>query len=154
MIKKKIIIATSSGIDSTFCLTLLKKKKFQITAIYMKNWNSLNINCKQKEEINLMKKICKKRKTKLLIFNFTIEYWANVFKKIIKKFQQGQTPNPDVLCNKEIKFKILIQNTTIKHKKTLVATGHYAKITKINNQYILNIPKDKKKDQTYFLYAI
>lgn len=120
----------------------------------MQNWDKKNSICKKKNDIKLIKSICKQYKIKLLFTNFTIEYLTYVFEKMLNKFKNGETPNPDILCNKEIKFKVLIYHLIIIYKNFYLATGHYAKIITINKTQILAIPKDKKKDQTYFLYAI
>lgn len=153
MKKKKISIALSSGIDSTASNIILKKSGFFIEAFFMKNWeHEKKINCFKKELI-YSKKICKQIKINININNFSSDYWENVFIPFIKNIKNGETPNPDITCNKKIKFKILLKETVIKKNFNFLATGHYGKIKKIK-KYCLFTAFDKKKDQTYFLYTL
>lgn len=153
---KKIIVAMSGGIDSTIACWLLKKEKYYIEAIYMKNWeeDDSNIYCNSYIDLKDVKNICDTLKIKLNIVNFSYEYWQKVFKFFINDYKKGLTPNPDILCNKEIKFKILL-NYVIKNLKfDLMATGHYARKFLYKNRYCLLKSIDNLKDQTYFLYNL
>lgn len=153
MKKEKISIGLSSGIDSTTSIIILKKSGFFTEAFLMKNWEyEKKINCNKKELI-YAKKICKQIKIKITISNFSKEYWENVFIPFIKNIKKGETPNPDITCNKKIKFKTLLNETILKKNFNFLATGHYGKIKKIK-KYNLFTSYDKKKDQTYFLYTL
>lgn len=150
MYKKKITIGISGGVDSTACCFLLHKK-YNITAVFMQNWEkNKNEFCNTKKNLETTKHICKYLKIKLKIANFSLDYYKNVFTKVVNDYKQNKTPNPDTLCNKKIKFNIFLKYALTFNTK-YIATGHYSKIRKINNNILLSIPKDKKKDQTYFL---
>lgn len=155
--KKLITIALSGGIDSTVCaLILKKKKKYNLVLVFMKNWETLGKKtiCTSRVNFLIVKKISKQLKIKQKKINFSIEYWNNVFINFIHQIEQGLTPNPDILCNKEIKFKTFLLYTLKSLKTNFVATGHYAKIKSINNKKVLYMAHDKKKDQTYFLHVL
>ena len=149
--KKKIIIAISGGVDSSISALLLKQQGYEVEAIFMKNW--IDAECSSENDINDIKLVCEKIKIKLHIVEFSNEYWNKVFSKSIYLFNKGDTPNPDILCNKEIKFKILFEY--ICHIGIYkIATGHYIQKVKINKVYFLLNSFDKKKDQSYFLCMI
>lgn len=155
MFKKNVVVGISGGIDSTISIVLLKKK-YNVTAIFMRNWennNSIIKNCKINKDIAIAKTICKKLNVTFKIVNFCLEYWENVFLNTIKEYKKNNTPNPDILCNKKIKFNIFLRYI-LSTKTHYIVTGHYSKIKKINNVYLLQTAKDKKKDQTYFLYIL
>lgn len=149
---KIIIIAMSGGIDSSVSAWILKKIKYKIIAAFMINWKDNKNNCYRKDLI-YVKKICNFLNIELKILNYSYLYKKKIFKKFIKNYKKGVTPNPDIDCNKKIKFKALL-NYTIKIGAYKLATGHYARIKKNNNDYKLINSKDKKKDQTYFLYKL
>lgn len=156
MKKKQVIFSTSGGIDSSFCLTLFNHTNYKLTAFYMKNWIIKKKNKKNEEKntIRILKNICKKYNISLKLINFVIQYWSKVFDKTLQILNNAETPNPDIICNKEIKFKIFLQYIKKIFKKIIIITGHYSKIITINNKQILCTAEDKKKDQTYFLYTL
>ncbi len=150
----KIIVGMSGGVDSSVTAALMKDQGYNVSGLFMKNWEEDDaIECNSKKDYQDAKYVCKKLGIKLFSINFSDIYWDLVFKKFIDKLKSGLTPNPDILCNKEIKF-----NYFLKYALSLgcdkIATGHYAKIKKIRDIFTLNIPKDKTKDQTYFLYIL
>lgn len=151
----KVVVAMSGGVDSAVAAYLLKKEGYEVIALFMKNWDS-NINndkegitddiCPQEQDFMDAKKVCDKLSIPLYRVDFIKEYWDNVFKYFLDELKKGRTPNPDVLCNKYIKF-----DSFIKEAKKLgaekIATGHYARIEK--NKLLRGL--DTNKDQTYFL---
>ena len=153
--KDKILIGLSGGVDSSVSLKILKDKGFKVEALYMKNWDEDDSEqgCNAKEDLEYASDVCNKLNVKLNTANFSDEYWNKIFTHFLDSYKSGYTPNPDILCNKYIKFKVFID-----HAKKLgfdkIATGHYAKIVKKNNYLYLKVPLDLAKDQTYFLHSL
>tara|TARA_B100001113_G_scaffold114923_1_gene93646 strand:+ start:1640 stop:2728 length:1089 start_codon:yes stop_codon:yes gene_type:complete len=152
-LNKKVAVGMSGGIDSSVAAYLLLEAGYDVEGIFMKNWEEDDTDeCNSKKDYQDAQNVCNHLKIKLHLVNFSDEYWTNVFESFISDLKRGYTPNPDVFCNKEIKFK-QFYNYALSLGFDLIATGHYAKrISKENMQ--LHIPKDKKKDQTYFLYMM
>ncbi|AXN02214.1 tRNA-specific 2-thiouridylase MnmA [Candidatus Purcelliella pentastirinorum] len=153
---KKVIIAMSGGVDSSVSAWILKNKGYHVEGLFMKNWEEDdNKNyCNSKKDLQDTETICEQLKIKLHKMNFSIEYWNNVFKNCISEYKLGKTPNPDIICNKEIKFKLFLKFALNKMNADYIATGHYARTKIINKKYSLLKGIDKKKDQSYFLYTI
>jgi tRNA-specific 2-thiouridylase len=151
--KQRIAIGMSGGVDSSVAAYLLTRDKYDVEGIFMKNWEEDDQDeCNSKEDYEDAKRVCKLLNIKLNLINFSDRYWTNVFEIFINDLKKGFTPNPDVFCNKEIKFNQFYKYA-LSQGFDLIATGHYAK--KINNNEAqLHSPKDKVKDQTYFLYTI
>ena len=153
--KNKILIGLSGGVDSSVSLKLLKDQGYFVEALFMKNWDEddKSSGCNAAEDLEYAMDVCDKLNVKLNTANFSDEYWNKIFLNFIENYKSGFTPNPDILCNKYIKFKVFVD-----HAKDLgfdkIATGHYAKIIKKNNNYFLDEPKDASKDQTYFLHSL
>ncbi len=155
--KKKVIIAISGGVDSSVSAFLLKKSGYYVECIFMKNWEEDDNEyfCNSKNDLEDAQKVCDILKIKLSVLNLSHEYWNNVFIPSIEGYKANNTPNPDILCNKYIKFGSFLEYCTKNLDFDYIATGHYAKIFKSkNNNYFLKKPLDKKKDQTYFLYTL
>lgn len=153
MKKQKIIVAISGGIDSTTTTLITKKCGFFVENLIMKNWEYKKHTQCNKKDINFIKKISKQIKINIYIKDYSKEYWEKIFIPFIKKIKKGEIPNPDIECNKKIKFKSLIYDSIKKCNFDYLATGHYAKITK-RNKFNLDLAFDKKKDQSYFLYTL
>ncbi|ASS47165.1 tRNA-specific 2-thiouridylase MnmA [Candidatus Nasuia deltocephalinicola] len=151
MKNKLIVIAMSGGIDSSISAWILKKMNYDLIGVHMINWTKNN-NC-YKTHLSDVINIANKININLKIINYEYIYNNIIFNKFIKKYKKGITPNSDIECNKKIKFNILLKYA-IKIGGYKLATGHYAKIKKIKNKYKLLKAKDKKKDQTYFLYKL
>lgn len=148
---KKVVCGMSGGVDSSVAVYLLKKQGFAVVGVFIKFFDlpSLKQSEKQAKEIAGIFEI------PFFVFDFRKQFKKKIIDNFIKELKKGKTPNPCVLCNKEMKFKLLFQE--LKNKKIdfdFVATGHYAKIKKIKNECKLFQAKDKLKDQTYFLWTI
>ncbi|WP_343155283.1 tRNA 2-thiouridine(34) synthase MnmA [Buchnera aphidicola (Kurisakia onigurumii)] len=156
MVNKKIIVAMSGGVDSSVSALILKKKKYQVEGLFMKNWEEDDTTsfCHSKKDLKDVTSVCNSINIPLHIVNFSIEYWDLVFKKFLKDLKQGKTPNPDILCNKEIKFKLFLKFAIENLNADFIATGHYVQKKKYKNNFFLCRSKDTKKDQSYFLYTL
>lgn len=150
--KKKIIISISGGIDSSLTTILLKKIGLYVECISIKNWTEKKY-CLYKKDLIHKKIICKKYKIKLNKINLTKEYWSKVFITFLKNLKKGININPDILCNRDIKFNIVIKYIKYFLNFNEIATGHFAKNIKRKKNNI-EISLDKEKDQTYFLSEI
>jgi tRNA-uridine 2-sulfurtransferase len=153
--QKHIAIGLSGGVDSSVAAYLLKEQSHRVTAIFMQNWESEqdDPNCTAEQDLSDARAVCDKLDIPLHTVNFSKEYWDNVFSHCLDEFRAGRTPNPDVLCNREIKFKELLN-----HARSLgadaLATGHYAQINQELPLPRLQKACDTNKDQSYFLYML
>lgn len=155
---KKVIVGVSGGVDSSVALILLQKQGYEVEGLFMRNWDSLVNNdikgnptlendiCTQEQDYNDAKEVCKKLGVKLHRVDFIKEYWDYVFTYFLDELKKGRTPNPDVMCNKYIKFDLFIKEAK-KYNADYIATGHYARM--IDGNLYKGI--DENKDQTYFL---
>ncbi|MEA3296130.1 MAG: tRNA 2-thiouridine(34) synthase MnmA [Patescibacteria group bacterium] len=148
---KKAVCCMSGGVDSSVAVYLLKKQGFVVSGVFIKFFDLPSLKQSEKQA----KEIAKFFKIPFFVFDFRKEFKEKIIDNFIKELKKGRTPNPCVLCNKEMKFKFLFKE--LKNKKIdfdFVATGHYARIKKIKNEYKVFQAKDKLKDQTYFLWAL
>jgi tRNA-specific 2-thiouridylase len=153
---KTVVVGMSGGVDSAVSAYLLKKEGYNVIGLFMRNWDSTinnennNVNfddiCPQEKDYNDALNVCKKLNIPLHRIDFIKEYWDNVFTYFLKELKKGRTPNPDLLCNKYIKFDAFVKEAK-KLGADYVATGHYAN-TKNGHLYKAF---DQNKDQTYFL---
>ena len=155
---KKVVIGMSGGVDSSVAAILLKEEGYDVIGLFMRNWDSTinndflgnpNLNndiCPQEEDYNDAKKVCDKLGIPLHRIDFVKEYWDYVFTYFLDELKRGRTPNPDIMCNKYIKFDYFIREAK-RLGADYIATGHYARIS---NGYLLR-GVDSNKDQTYFL---
>ncbi|WMC18926.1 MAG: tRNA 2-thiouridine(34) synthase MnmA [Enterobacteriaceae bacterium PSpicST2] len=151
---KKVIVGISGGVDSSIAIYILIKMGYEVIAIYMKNWDNNIKKCNFNKDLYDSKKVCYKFNVILKKINFSTEYWENVFVFFLKEYKAGNTPNPDILCNKEIKFKIFFNFAINNLKSDYIATGHYSYIKKIKNIFYLLNSFDNNKDQSYFLHNL
>ncbi len=153
-----IIVALSGGVDSSVSIWILKQLGYKIKCVFIKCWqekkNIKNKTCNYKKDYKDCKNVCKLFNVKLYLIDFTYEYWNMVFSKFIKKLKKNILINPDILCNKIIKFNLFIKFSIKILKADFIATGHYAIKYKKKNSYFLLKGIDNKKDQTYFLYTL
>ena len=150
-----VVVGLSGGVDSAVAALLLQRAGHQVTRLFMKNWEEDDSSgyCAAEEDLKVVREVCTQLGIELHTVNFSTEYWERVFQYFLDEHKAGRTPNPDVLCNKEIKFKAFLD-----HAVTLgaerIATGHYARVDEIKGQYRLLKGNDPDKDQTYFLYTL
>lgn len=153
--KKTIIVGLSGGVDSAVSALLLKEQGFDVQGLFMKNWEEDDTAefCSAKADLDDVKAVCKKLNIPLHTANFAQEYWENVFSDFLAEYKAGRTPNPDILCNKEIKFKAFLDHA-LKLGADAIATGHYVQSAKTDDHFQLHKGHDSNKDQSYFLYTL
>lgn len=152
---KKVAVGMSGGVDSSLCAALLKEKGYDVFGLFMKNWDEKDPNglCQASKDAEDVMRICDHLQIPFYSVNFTNEYYENVFKDLLDGLKKGFTPNPDILCNKEIKFKVFLQKA-LSLGADYLATGHYCQRAFEDDQYVLKRGADENKDQTYFLYTM
>lgn len=152
---KKVIVGMSGGVDSSVAAYLLKQQGYRVEGVFMKNWEEDDGSpyCTAIKDLSDAQQACQTLGIPLHTANFSVDYWDNVFTHFLQEYQEGRTPNPDVLCNREIKFKVFVEYAE-SLGADLVATGHYAKIVATKKSYQLHKGMDRTKDQSYFLYAV
>lgn len=152
--KTKVIVGMSGGVDSSVAAMLLKQQGYIVEGVFMKNWQAEDDEfCTAEQDIADAKTICTQLNIPFHTVNFSKQYWDHVFQYFLEEYQAGRTPNPDILCNKEIKFKAFL-NYALELGADFIATGHYARIEQHHNEFQLLQALDQTKDQTYFLYAL
>lgn len=153
--KEHIVVGVSGGVDSAVAAMLLLQQGFQVTGVFMKNWEEDDDAeyCAAEEDYKIAREICAQLEIPLRAINFAAEYWDRVFAYFLAEYRAGHTPNPDVMCNKEIKFKAFLDYAQ-SLGASRIATGHYARIDFNNGQYQLLRGRDRNKDQSYFLYTL
>ena len=157
---KKVVVGMSGGVDSSVSALLLKQQGYEVIGLFMRNWDSLADGemdapttdsgiCPQEEDYNDAKKVCDKLGIPLYRKDFVKEYWDYVFTYFLDELKKGRTPNPDIMCNKYIKFDMFAKEA-VKLGADYIATGHYARIK--DGKLLRGI--DDNKDQTYFLSQV
>ena len=148
----KVVVGMSGGVDSSVAAYLLKKQGYNVVGIFMKNWDDTDENgfCTATEDFEDVISVCEHLDISYYAVNFEKEYWNKVFTYFLDEYKSGRTPNPYVMCNKEIKFKAFL-DYAVKLGADYVATGHYARVAFENDEYKMLRGLDDNKDQTYFL---
>jgi tRNA-specific 2-thiouridylase len=153
---KKIVVAMSGGVDSSVAAALLKRAGFDVVGVFMKFWReagfSENRCCSSKSE-KRARKVAKILKIPFYIFNFEKEFKKRIVDYFLKEHRKGKTPNSCVVCNKEIKFGLLLEKA-LALDADFVATGHYARLRRAGHNFKLLVAKDRERDQSYFLWML
>lgn len=145
----------SGGVDSSVCAAVLKEQGYNVIGLFMKNWEEEDENgvCQASKEYADVERVCAKLDIPCYSVEFVREYRDQVFAHFLSEYEAGHTPNPDILCNREIKFKVFF-NEAMRLGADYLATGHYCQNEVIDGKHQLVKGVDTGKDQTYFLYAI
>ncbi len=151
---KNVVVGMSGGVDSSVSAALLLEQGYQVTGLFMKNWEDDDDDeCNSVQDLADAEVVCETLGIPLKTVNFSYEYWERVFVGFLEDLKSGRTPNPDIICNVEIKFREFPE-WAMKLGANFIATGHYARISHSSNQLHLLKGSDKDKDQTYFLYGL
>ena len=152
--KKSVVVGMSGGVDSSVCAALLLEQGYEVTGLFMKNWEEDDDDqCHAAKDLADTENVCKTLGIELKTINFSYEYWERVFVGFLADLKTGRTPNPDIICNVEIKFKEF-PHWASRLGADFVATGHYARVEHSNGHTQLLKGLDESKDQSYFLHGI
>ncbi len=153
--KNRVIVGMSGGVDSSVSALRLLEQGWQVEGLFMKNWDEDDNEeyCTATQDLADAQAVCDKLGIVLHTVNFAKEYWDRVFENFLSNYAAGRTPNPDILCNKEIKFKAFL-DYALALGANKIATGHYAQNAMSDNGYQLLKGNDPGKDQSYFLYTL
>ncbi len=147
----KVYVGMSGGVDSSLTAALLVEQGYEVTGVYMKNWTQdlPGMKCPWADDLADAKRVAVQLGIDFKVFDFEADYKEKVVQYMIDEYKLGRTPNPDIMCNQEVKFKLFLE-TALEDGANLIATGHYARVVDGNLQKAV----DETKDQTYFLYRV
>lgn len=153
--RKRVIVGMSGGVDSSVAALLLKKAGYEVIGIFMKNWDEKDESgvCTATADYDDVRRVSDQIGIAYYTVNFEKQYWEKVFSYFLAEYQRGRTPNPDVMCNQEIKFNAFL-NHALKLEADFIAMGHYAQIEQHEQEHLLLRGADINKDQSYFLSRI
>lgn len=151
----RVIVGMSGGVDSSVSALLLMQQGYQVEGLFMKNWEEDDDTeyCTARQDLADAQAVCERLGIYLHKANFAAEYWDNVFEHFLSEYRAGRTPNPDILCNREIKFKAFLDYALTLGAEA-IATGHYVRRADNNDHTLLLKGLDNNKDQSYFLHAV
>ena len=152
---KRVIVGMSGGVDSSVAALLLKEQGYDVMGVFMKNWEEKDDSglCTATQDYEDVRAVCDSIGIPYYTVNFTKEYWDRVFSHFLSEYRRGRTPNPDVLCNREIKFRAFL-DFAMKNGADAMATGHFCRLDKTGGEVKLLRGADGNKDQSYFLYML
>ncbi|MCC7417800.1 MAG: tRNA 2-thiouridine(34) synthase MnmA, partial [Acidobacteria bacterium] len=152
---ERVVVGMSGGVDSSVAALLLKRQGYDVVGLFMKNWEDDDTDeyCSTRQDLIDAAAAADVIGVDLEAVNFAAEYKDRVFAEFLREYQAGRTPNPDVLCNAEIKFKAFLDHA-LRLGATRIATGHYARVVRKNDLYELHRGLDPSKDQSYFLHRL
>jgi len=147
---KRVVVGMSGGVDSSVAALLLKRQGYDVVGLFMKNWEEQDENgvCTAEQDYADVRRVCAILDIPYYTVNLSQSYWDNVFRHFVEEYKKGRTPNPDVACNREIKFGVF-KEQAMKLDAQYIATGHYCGIKKENGRTYLTRALDENKDQTY-----
>ncbi len=153
--KNRVVVGMSGGVDSSVSALLLKEQGYEVIGIFMKNWDDSDefSTCTADQDADDVKRVCAQLDIPFYAVNFEKQYHDKVFTYFLDEYRKGRTPNPDVMCNREIKFGELLQKV-VELDAAYLATGHYARVHRINDEFQLHRGVDTNKDQSYFLSSL
>src|SRR5574340_1723970 len=152
----KVVVGMSGGVDSSVAALLLKQQGYEVIGLFMKNWEDDDTedgSCPAKQDFMDVLAVADKIGVEVEAVNFAAEYKERVFAYFLREYQAGRTPNPDILCNSEIKFKAFLDHA-LQFGADCIATGHYAQVRKADGLFQLLKASDAGKDQSYFLHRL
>ena len=152
---QRVIVGMSGGVDSSVTALVLLEQGYEVSGLFMKNWDEDDGTefCTAKQDLSDAQAVCDSLGIPLSTVNFAAEYWDHVFEVFLSEYSAGRTPNPDILCNKEIKFKAFLDYAQ-DLGGDLIATGHYSRVNQLGGRYRLLKGLDGNKDQSYFIYTL
>lgn len=150
-----IVVAMSGGVDSSVAALLVKEAGFKCSALFMKNWNepSDSPDCHWEDDVRDALNVCERLGLDINTVDLSQDYWDKVFRSFVEEYERGRTPNPDILCNREIKFRAFVE-CAAQQGGDLIATGHYVRNHYQAGRHSLQRGHDRNKDQSYFLYTL
>ena len=154
--KQKVFIGLSGGVDSAVSAHLLLEQGYEVVGVFMRNWagsDGKDPNCTQRQDREAAQAVAEHLGIEFKVLDFVDDYMESVMKPFLSAYKAGLTPNPDMLCNSEIKFGVF-RDACLADGADFIATGHYAKLERTNSETQLHMAKDQNKDQTYFLAGV
>jgi len=153
--KKKVYVGLSGGVDSSVTAAMLIEQGYDVTGVYMKNWSQdlPGFECPWKEDYQDAKRVAVKLGIPFKMYDFETQYRDKVVQYMIDEYQAGRTPNPDIMCNQEVKFKLFLE-TALEDGADMIATGHYSRVEGRGARVELRTAANTDKDQSYFLYRV